>query len=441
MFCPNCGTQMTNGAKFCKECGWHRSEINNKKGINFNMPIISITSIIKGIIIILIIGIVVNFIIGKVNYKKTKDIYRTGIETTASGKIVYNKGNNIYAKNEIVKEGSNLYYFNSNEEMVKNDWVEYDGKWYYCESDGKIAKSKWVENTYYVNENGQMLKNTFTPDGYYVGDDGKYVDLNLNNINAQVNSNSLSEQIKNAKSYENAAVDSFVTQLKDVINEQPTYIDIANKYVAWELNKDPYYSKDEIIEYWKEYFYGKVLDVILSPRLNGTPIKINERDYYVLFWFESRICYPLIISIQEDGGNIITIKLRDIGKNDVISEEQVKESIEDSINSKNHSANNKYYESLDSEFLEYILEKAERIKNLQKLILELSDNDFQTIIKSGVYCDWWDRKIEQVGNVHSYQKDYFDEISLQFIYDENSKCWKWIPNSVSNIGRLLGQIQ
>ena len=213
MFCPNCGNQMSNDAKFCKECGWHRSEINNKKGINFNMPIISITSIIKGIIIILIIGIVVNFIIGKVNYKKTKDIYRTGIETTASGKIVYNKGNNIYAKNEIVKEGSNLYYFNSNEEMVKNDWVEYDGKWYYCESDGKIAKSKWVENTYYVDENGQMLKNTFTPDGYYVGDDGEYVDLNMNNINAQVNSNSLSEQINNAKLLTEYSEDTLIDQI------------------------------------------------------------------------------------------------------------------------------------------------------------------------------------------------------------------------------------
>ncbi|MBO6119930.1 MAG: hypothetical protein J6P02_05640, partial [Lachnospiraceae bacterium] len=84
------------------------------------------------------------------------------------------------------------------------------------ESDGKIAKSKWVENTYYVDENGQMLKNTFTPDGYYVGDDGKYVDLNLNNINAQVNSNSLSEQIKNAKLLTEYSEDTLIDQIDTV---------------------------------------------------------------------------------------------------------------------------------------------------------------------------------------------------------------------------------
>ena len=152
---------------------------------------------------------------------------------------------------------------------------------------------------------------------------------------------------------------SFVSQLKGIINEKPTYIDIANKYVAWELNMEPNYSKAELLEEWDEYFYVWASVITWQPLLNCTPLKINERDYFVLFWLNNESCYPLVISIRYDSRNNITVKMRDVNKNDAISIEKVKKCIKDSLNGKNNSMNFMYYKLVDHKFLEEELELKE----------------------------------------------------------------------------------
>lgn len=235
---------------------------------------------------------------------------------------------------------------------------------------------------------------------------------------------------------------SFVSQLKSIIDEKPTYIDIADKYVAWELNMEPNHSKAELLEEWDEYFYEFASVITWQPLLNCTPLKINERDYFVLFWLNSEHCYPLVISIRYYGKNNITVKMRDVDKNDAISIEKVKKCIKDSLNSKNNSMNFMYYKLVEHklleeeiELIEILLEIEEEVKNGQKLILELNDNDFEKLIKSGGYFDTREGKIIESDGL----QDYFDKISLQFVYDKVSKCWKWIPNHVDEIGDLLGQ--
>ena len=77
MFCPNCGKQMKDDAKFCKECGWSRIELKASKNNNRNIliPIIFV-------VVILVIAFLIKNLSASKNLNDVKLITNYGLDTS-----------------------------------------------------------------------------------------------------------------------------------------------------------------------------------------------------------------------------------------------------------------------------------------------------------------------------------------------------------------------
>ena len=77
MFCPNCGNQIKDDAKFCKECGWSRIELKASKNNNRNIliPIIFV-------VVILVIAFLIKNLSASKNLNDVKLITNYGLDTS-----------------------------------------------------------------------------------------------------------------------------------------------------------------------------------------------------------------------------------------------------------------------------------------------------------------------------------------------------------------------
>lgn len=170
MFCPKCGSKLSDNAIFCSNCGNkvnsdsnNKSQNNNTKNLNkysfgSNSILILVVSFFVVAFLVLIIFIFTNFIAP--NFAK-------GL------KIV---------KNQYGRE-----YFEDDGQYFYNQWIEYKDNWYYSDNEGYIAKDIFIDG-YYLGHDGKMLKsiiweNPVTGIKHYFNDEGKmlfndYVSIN-----------------------------------------------------------------------------------------------------------------------------------------------------------------------------------------------------------------------------------------------------------------------
>ena len=170
MFCPNCGSKISDTAMFCGNCGWSRDgNVNSSIKKAFNKRVLFGIFALILFAILLIILVAVN----------QKNGWHNGKYYIDGRKVV----------NDWIEDGGKWYHIDKEGKLEKNTWIEDNNNWYYVDADGSMVVNKWIESTYYVNENGVMLKSAKTPDGYYVDADGKYDDATTRFNNAKLVTN------------------------------------------------------------------------------------------------------------------------------------------------------------------------------------------------------------------------------------------------------------
>lgn len=150
MFCPNCGSEINDGAMFCPNCGFKKDSQINEEVVEEKKPILLI--VLASIIMIVVIGIIIFFILQNINKK-------AGFITDKDGFT---------------------YYVDASGNRKYNQWIEYENEHYYVDSNGRMKTDAWVDNDYYLGSDGKMMRNAWVQDKstgqwYYVGDDGKYI--------------------------------------------------------------------------------------------------------------------------------------------------------------------------------------------------------------------------------------------------------------------------
>lgn len=171
MFCPNCGSEMKDGAVFCGNCGFKLDKSSNAN-LN-NAPVknkIRKKSFLGRFVKFLIFLIVVAGALFA--YCKYQGIDIFDFVESKYLSLFDNQKHNVTEEKKPKEEYSGI-----NVNNAKNSWIEYNGHDYHTDDKGNIEKNKWV-GVYYLDNDGKVLKNAWSPvfDGhkYYLGEDGKY---------------------------------------------------------------------------------------------------------------------------------------------------------------------------------------------------------------------------------------------------------------------------
>lgn len=146
--CKCCGTNNTNKADFCIECGCSFNNVEDTE----NKPIDKLQLIKVICIVVIIVSIIsIFFSLGNMN-KNTNYITKSYVkeEVKESAKNVSEKKQERTTK----RIDESIERQIETEEQKKIGWIEEDNNWHYYNEQGKMVKNDFVDVEYYTDEKG-----------------------------------------------------------------------------------------------------------------------------------------------------------------------------------------------------------------------------------------------------------------------------------------------